>query len=135
MDSHTHRTLDRLEIVEVGRRRRWSEAEKARIVLESMAGPRLVSATARRHGISRGLLLTWRRAFRPEQVETGLPTGFVPMVVATEVPSTTRPGPVKPNRERNGRIEIVVSRGRRIIVDADVDSEALSRILDILERR
>ena len=41
----------------------------------------------------------------------------------------------KPSRERDGRIEIVVSRDRRVIVDADVDPEALSRILDVLERR
>jgi len=59
MDSHTlsSRRLQRLEIVETGRRRRWSEDEKLRIVLESLQGPRLVSATARRHGISRSLLL------------------------------------------------------------------------------
>ena len=62
MDSHTHSAFGRLEVVETGRRRRWSEDEKARIVLESLAGPRLVSATARRHGVSRSLLLTWRRA-------------------------------------------------------------------------
>jgi len=53
----------RLEIVETGRRRRWSEDEKLKVVLESLQGPRLVSATARRHGISRSLLLIWRRAF------------------------------------------------------------------------
>ena len=53
MDGHTHSGFGRLEVVETGRRRRWSEDEKARIVLESLAGPRLVSATARRHGISR----------------------------------------------------------------------------------
>ena len=35
----------------------------------------------------------------------------------------------------SGRIEIVLSRGRRVIVDADVDAEALSRIVDVLERR
>ena len=43
-DSHH---VSRLEVVETGRRRRWSDAEKLRIVEESMAGPQLVSATAR----------------------------------------------------------------------------------------
>jgi len=78
MDSHAHRAFERLEIVETGRRRRWSDEEKLKIVLESLAGPRLVSATARRHGISRSQLVTWRRAFRAERIgsETG-PT-FVP---------------------------------------------------------
>jgi transposase len=56
MDSQTHCAFGRLEVVETGRRRRWSEDEKVRIVLESLAGPRLVAATARRHGISRSQL-------------------------------------------------------------------------------
>ena len=40
------RLVSRLEIVETGRRRRWSDAEKLRIVEESFSGPRLASATA-----------------------------------------------------------------------------------------
>ena len=136
MDSHTHRALGRLEIVDAGRRRRWSEDEKARIVLESLAGTRLVSATARRHGISRGLLLTWRRAFRVERVEAAASSSLVPVVVTAEAPRmAASDSAAKPSRERDGRIEIVVSRDRRVIVDADVDPEALSRILDVLERR
>ena len=36
MDSHTDSTqVHRLEVVQTGRRRRWSEDEKLRIVLES----------------------------------------------------------------------------------------------------
>jgi hypothetical protein len=46
MDSHTISALNRLEVVETGRRRRWSEEEKARTVLESMSEPRLVAPTA-----------------------------------------------------------------------------------------
>jgi transposase len=57
MDSHIHSSVSRLDVVETGRRRRWSEAEKERIALESMAGPRRISATARRYGISRSQLL------------------------------------------------------------------------------
>ena len=57
MNGHTHSAFGLLEVVETGRRRRWSEDEKVWIVLESLAGPRLVSATAKRHGISRSQLL------------------------------------------------------------------------------
>ena len=135
MDSHMHSAFGRLEIVEAGRRRRWSEDEKARIVLESLAGPRLVSATARRHGISRAQLLTWRRAFQPERLDASPTPTFVPMVVAPEPPSAVPPGTAKPNRSREGRVEIVLSRGRRVIVDAGIDAVALARILDVLERR
>ena len=46
----------RLEIVETGRRRRWSLEKKLEIVGESLAGRGGASATARRHGISNMLL-------------------------------------------------------------------------------
>ncbi|MGU3661523.1 IS66-like element accessory protein TnpA [Methylobacterium fujisawaense] len=134
MDSHTYsaRRLQRLEVVETGRRRRWSEDEKLRIVLESLQGPRLVSATARRHGISRSLLLIWRRAFEVSRSTAG--PAFVPAVVSeTETPpeqaKRTSASPVV------GRMVIVLGRGRRIVVDAGVDAAALTRVLDVLERR
>jgi transposase len=135
MSSHTHSAFGRLEIVETGRRRRWSEDEKVRIVLESLAGPRLVSATARRHGVSRAQLLTWRRKLKVEQEAMATPS-FVPAIIEPEPPVASTPT----SRARSsgacaGRIEIVLSRGRRVIVDAEVDSAALSRILDVLERR
>ena len=62
------RHINRLEIVDTGRRRRWSAAEKLRIVEESFSGPRLASATARRHGISNQLLFAWRKAYREGQL-------------------------------------------------------------------
>jgi hypothetical protein len=41
MDSHKRSTqLERLEVVETGRRRRWSDDEKLRIVTESFQAPR-----------------------------------------------------------------------------------------------
>ena len=87
MASHTHNAqVGRLEVVETGRRRRWSEEEKLRIVTESLIGPRLVSATARRHGISTSLLFTWRRAHRRGML-TSRPVDawFVPAVVVADV--------------------------------------------------
>ena len=45
--------VERLEVVDTGRRRRWSEDEKLKIVLESLQAPRQVAATARRYGVSR----------------------------------------------------------------------------------
>ena len=131
MDSHKHSTqLERLEVVETGRRRRWSEDEKLKIVLESLRAPRQVAATARQYGISRSLLLNWRRSFRPEQHDSeGQQIGFVPAVV---VPETAPTVPAVPAR---GRMVIVVANGRRVIVDAGVDAAALARVLAVLERR
>lgn len=130
MDSHTHGSqVQRLEVVETGRRRRWSEDEKLRIVAESLRGPRLVSATARRYGISPSLLYTWRRAFRAERIgaEDSAP-GFVPAMIIPEM----RPGAVT---ALTGRMEIVIAKGRRIIVDAGVDAAALARVVEVLDRR
>jgi transposase-like protein len=43
MDSHKFSAqVERLEVVETGRRRRWSEDEKLKIVLESLQTPRAV---------------------------------------------------------------------------------------------
>ena len=130
MDSHTDSAhFHRLEVVQTGRRRRWSEDEKLRIVLKSLQEPRQASATARRHGISPSLLFTWRRAFgvKPTTASSSGP-GFVPAVVVPEQAKTSLTATV-------GRMVIVLADSRRIIVDAGVDSGALARVLDVLERR
>jgi transposase len=58
MDSNKFSTqVERLGVVETGRRRRWADDEKLKIVAESMETPRAISSTARRYGISRSLLL------------------------------------------------------------------------------
>ena len=122
--------FERLEVVETGRRRRWTEDEKLRIVAESLSGARQGSSTARRHGISRSLLTTWRRQFRAQPapcMEAG--SGFVPALVVPESPVSS------PATLSSTRMEIVVSRDRRIIVDAGVDVAALARVLDLLSRR
>src|SRR3979411_1681374 len=63
MDRDKYSTqVERLGVVETGRRRRWTDDEKLKIVLESMQAPRAISSTARRYGISRSLLLNWRRS-------------------------------------------------------------------------
>ncbi len=128
-----HRDSDsvcRLEVVNTGRRRRWSFEEKLRIVEESFRGDRQVSATARRYEISRSLLVRWRRSFGEGHL--GLeadPAGLVRAVVTPDV-SRPAPGPTMP-----GRMEIETKDGVRIVVGTDVDGEALSRVLDILARR
>src|SRR5215208_3969803 len=123
MDSHTHSAFGRLEVVETGRRRRWSEDEKARIVLESLAGPRLVSATAR------------RRTLRPERPEAEPVPGFVPAVIAREPAPVVTPKVGRRAKSGDDRIEIVLGRVRRLIVGAGFDAAALARVLDVLERR
>jgi transposase len=57
-------------------------------------------------------------------------SGFVPAVIVPEITATIGPLMV----ESRGRIEIVTTNGRRLIVDRDVDVEALLRIVQALER-
>ncbi len=133
MASHTHSAFERLEIVETGRRRRWSVAEKRRIILESLASPRQVSATARRHGLSRSLLVTWRRAFLASReatlVKDAAPPAalFSPVVVS---PAVT-PSPVIPAASL--RLEITLRCGRRILVDGAFDLDAILKLAQGLE--
>ncbi|RYC30281.1 IS66 family insertion sequence hypothetical protein [Lichenibacterium minor] len=138
MDSHTHSLLpERLEVIEVGRRRRWSEEEKLRIVTECLEAPRLVSATARRHGITRSQLMAWRRALKVERVAPEPAPAFVPAVLVPE-PAAKRelaPRRTRPRQALQGRMVIEVGRGRRVVVDGAVDAEALARVLDVLDRR
>jgi transposase len=135
MDSHTISAVNRLEVVDTGRRRRWSDEEKARIVLESMAGPRLVSVTARRHGIARSQLLAWRRLLAADRREA--PAGFVEAEItpgATALPAPRQGAATRANAT-DRRLEIALRNGRRVIVDAGVDVEALGRIVAVLDRR
>src|SRR5437868_3196985 len=124
MDSHKRSTqLERLEVVETGRRRRWSVDEKLRIVTESFQAPRAISSTARRHGISRSLLMTWRRSFGPEPISPqSEQSGFARVVLAAEVEAGVAATPA------SGQMVIVVGRDRRVIVDAGVDAAALARV-------
>jgi transposase len=114
--------VERLEVVETGRRRRWSEDEKLKIVLESLQVPRQVATTARRYGISRSLLLRWRRSFRPEPKDApAQQMGFVPAMVVPE--SGTTPGPVR--SAGGGAIEIEFAAGARMRITGAVDAATL----------
>jgi transposase len=138
--------VSRLEVISTGSRRRWTLEEKQRIVAESYDGLRLVSATARRNGLSASQLFGWRRLAREGRlVEADEGTTFAPVIISRE-PSTISP-PALPERleaadhspsscpvAAPGRIEIVLTRGRRVIVDTGVDAAALARVLAVLEQ-
>src|SRR5688572_21819259 len=117
----------RLEVVDTGRRRRWSFEKKLRIVEESHQGHRQVSATARRHGISTALLFSWRRDFREGRLGGADIPDLLPAVVLPDDNPATRPA-------SGGRMEIVIGEDRRVIVGADVDATALALVLEVLRR-
>lgn len=102
----------RLEIVDSGRRRRFSKEVKLRIVAESLLEPGVCTSTARRHGISRSQLYEWRRLARAGKLGDIEPInaveGFIPAVITTE------PLMGKTSSSSNeGRIEVVALNGRR----------------------
>jgi transposase len=80
----------RLEVITgAGRRRRFTEDFKARVVEETLAPGAVVSEVARRHDLTPQQVFTWRRQARkvaPPPTESEAPT-FVPAVVETALPS------------------------------------------------
>ena len=117
------------------RRRRWSEAQKRRIVAESYQPGASVSVVARRHDVNANLVFKWRRQYRELARMAG---GFVPVVVSSTEgaePAKLLPAPGDIEASSSGRMEIALADGSRVTVDRDVDAAALSRVLGVLERR
>ena len=87
-DRHQHRLLRqdgyrRIEVITgQQRRRQWSDEEKALIVTESLAPGANISAVARRHGMSCGLLHKWRGQARQAAAATA---PFIPITLAKGV--------------------------------------------------
>ena len=109
-------------------RRRWSEAEKRRIVAESYQPGVSVSIVARRNDVNANLVFTWRRQYR----ERG---GLVPVVVEPDRILPPPPDAGSVAVPATGRMEIALADGSRVIVDREVDGAALGRVLSALARR
>jgi transposase len=114
------------------RRRRWTTAEKLRIVEESLAPGVSVVEVARRHDVHRNLITVWRR-----QVRTGA------LVCAAE-PMQRRNDEVRfaavsvgPDRQplpygSYGAIEIEFAAGVRVRITGAVDAATLSAVVAAL---
>ncbi|WP_267360785.1 MULTISPECIES: transposase [unclassified Methylobacterium] len=78
--------IRRLELFTgAGRRRTWSNEEKAAIVAESDGPGTSISAVARRHGLSASQLFTWRRLVRQAGGHDGeRALQFVPAVMSVD---------------------------------------------------
>lgn len=128
--------VTRLEVVHTGRRRRWRDAEKVRIVEESYSGPRRASATARRYGISNPLLFSWRKAYREGRLCAGqVSDGFVPALVVSGAGAPSSPAEVLGMAGNGGQMEVICRNGRPVVVGSDFDAQALGRLLELLEQR
>ena len=140
-----HSFMSRVEVLSVtdtGRRRRWTDAEKLRIVEESYAAPRMGSATARRHEISRTLLTRWRREAREGLLSSERDVAhFSPVTIASHgVDDGGDRGSVDATPVGHhdvvdaDRAEILMTNGRRLMVKITIDAHALARLIKIVER-
>jgi transposase len=92
-DGHSFRRIEVL--TGTARRRRWSEAEKAQIVSESLAPGAVASAIALRYGLHRNQLYAWRKQLRAAAAAAAaadaetVATGFVPIMVLTDAAAAT----------------------------------------------
>lgn len=115
----------RLEVITgVGRRRRWSLEEKARIVAESLDPATTASAVARRHGLHASQLFVWRQQLqrRASSAETSGTAEFVPVLLAEDSLALA---------EAAGRMEIAL--GPAVVrVGVDVNAAALRRVLEVV---
>jgi transposase len=124
----------RVEVItRAERRRRWSSADKLRLV---MATREPGATVAREHGVSESLLYAWRGRL-PASGMVGSPLataagGFVPITVVGDRPvSTVGPGagsgPVPP-----ATIEIELPNGGRLRVHERVAASMLRKVIAVL---
>ncbi|CUH40055.1 Transposase [Jannaschia seosinensis] len=126
-----------LSVTDTGRRRRWTDAEKVRIVEESYAAPRMAAATARRYEISRSLLTRWRRLAREGLlIGNGDRAHFTAVTVRPEVaaePATTD-AQFRADDTSHDRVEIILPNGRRLVTAASTETSTLARLIQVVER-
>jgi transposase len=123
--------IEVLSADDLGRRRDWSEEEKVRIVEESLQGYRQGSATARRYGLSRSLLTTWRREYRSGLLSVSASTGFVPLSLSPAAASPEMTAPLRSDGDKT--IEIGLPNGRRLTIPASLDPTILARLLPVVD--
>ena len=121
-----------------GRRRKWSEEDKARIVAEIVASGDSVCAVARRHGLSPQQLFGWRRQLRESAAghSEAEELQFVPAVVDVVAQAPAVRGRRKAPRYKSepdaGTIEVEVN-GVTIRAGRGADANTIAAIVQALK--
>jgi transposase len=149
----TDRTSTRTGRIEVipgrERRRRWTAEQKREIAAESLPPGVSPIMVAGKYGISSGLLYTWRHRLlcgalgavvdtTPRFVRVDVAAGMSQPEAAAPAALELAPSPTplaSPSAEPDGRIEIMLSGGATVRVDAQVNEAALRRVLAALVQR
>ena len=92
-----------VEITSVVRRRRWSDEEKGRIVVEAIAPGAVIADVARRHDLAPQQLSNWIRSAKDGQL--ALPTDETPAFVPVVPVEWAQPSKAA---HRSAAIEIVI---------------------------
>jgi transposase len=120
------------------RRRRWSVADKLRLVAETHEPGAVIRGVAARQGVCESLLYTWRRQARDGELALRAMPDFVPvkMLEAPAAPSVSAShrasDPTPSVRSGPGLIEIDLGNGQQLRVGNDVNLAALRRVLAAL---
>jgi transposase len=109
-------------ITSVERRRRWSAAEKERLVAASLEPGASVLALAREAGLHPTQLYRWRRQLCTRQ---GATAGFAPVQIIGEPGAPGLPAPV-------GVIEIELADGTRLRITGTVDAATVTATVGVL---
>ena len=139
VDNAITKPARRLEVFTgAGRRRSFSDEDKARIVAEIVTSGDSVSGVARRHGLSPQQLFGWRRQLRESQVGLSEADGqrFVPAVVdvasSTSAVRRQRPTPQCRAEPGAGTIEVKID-GVMVRVGRGADVKTVRAVLRALK--
>jgi transposase len=132
MPDHRYRPqVEILSVTDTGRRRRWTDAQKVRIVEESFGPHGSMAEAARRDDIGRMLLVRWRHQYRDGELSGGAaPLRFIPVTHAP--PEGAAPPPAsepEPEPSSIDRADITLMNGRRLPVAATIAPVVLTRLL------
>ena len=113
-------------ITSVQRRRRWSQAEKERIVAAAMEPGAVASEVARAAGIHTSQLFRWRQQLCER---TRIPAVFNPVAVTPEPAAVL---PISP--EKAGVIEIEFTSVGRMLISGSVAASTVSALMKALAK-
>ena len=114
------------------RRRRWTAAEKLRLVDESSANGLSVAEFARRHDVHPNLVHAWRRQAKSGELSV-VPDGaarFTPVAVATEGSTAF---PARNDDDGGSIIEVVLRNGRLLRLSDRMAAGRAALLADALE--
>jgi transposase len=108
-----------------GRRRKWSDDDKARIVAETSEPGAVVSQVARRWQVSPQQVFDWRRRARKALAAAAAEPTFVPIVAETPAPL---PEPAASPARPTPSIEVKLA-GAVLRVPSGIDVDLLTAVL------